>query len=121
MARVNVQRLSFEELVELKEQVDRAVERQAAKQRSDLERRLAKLSSVMGKPARAASANAKSPLAGRRAEPKYRNPNDRSQTWAGRGLQPRWMRELVAQGHDPEEFAIGAQSAARRSKVGRKK
>jgi DNA-binding protein H-NS len=121
MARVNVQRLSFEELLELKEQVDRAVERQAAKQRSDLEQRLAKLSSVMGKPARAASANGKSPLAGRRAEPKYRNPNDRSQTWAGRGLQPRWMRELVAQGHDPEEFAIGAQSAARRSKAVRKK
>jgi DNA-binding protein H-NS len=121
MARMNVQRLSFEELLDLKDQVDRAIDRQAAKQKSDLEQRLAKLSGIMGKPARAARANGKGPLAGRKAEPKYRNPNDRSQTWAGRGLQPRWMRELVAQGHDPEEFAIGSRAATGSRRASKKK
>ena len=28
---------------------------------------------------------------GRRFQPKYRNPEDRSQTWSGQGRTPRWM------------------------------
>ncbi len=37
---------------------------------------------------------------------KYRHPSDPSLTWTGRGQMPRWMRELVEQGHDREEFRI---------------
>lgn len=35
---------------------------------------------------------------------KYRGPNGES--WSGRGLTPRWMAALVAQGRTKEEFAI---------------
>lgn len=35
---------------------------------------------------------------------KYRGPN--SETWSGRGLMPRWLAALVAQGQTKEEFAI---------------
>jgi len=35
---------------------------------------------------------------------KYRGPN--GETWSGRGLMPRWMSALVAQGRTKEEFAI---------------
>lgn len=28
-----------------------------------------------------------------KAEPKYRNPNDPSQTWSGRGRTPKWLLE----------------------------
>jgi DNA-binding protein H-NS len=38
--------------------------------------------------------------------PKYRNPNNPSQTWAGRGVKPRWMQALLAQGASMEEFRI---------------
>src|SRR5262245_34214576 len=38
--------------------------------------------------------------------PKYRNPNNPSQTWAGRGVKPRWMQALIAQGSTMEEFRI---------------
>jgi DNA-binding protein H-NS len=37
---------------------------------------------------------------------KYRNPEDRSQTWAGRGLRPRWLVALMKQGKKLEDFAI---------------
>ncbi|MEO6699354.1 MAG: H-NS histone family protein [Paraperlucidibaca sp.] len=30
--------------------------------------------------------------------PKYRNPNDASQTWTGRGRQPLWIAALLAEG-----------------------
>jgi DNA-binding protein H-NS len=38
--------------------------------------------------------------------PKYRNPENESETWTGRGKQPRWMAERVAQGKTPEDFLI---------------
>jgi DNA-binding protein H-NS len=37
---------------------------------------------------------------------KFRGPND--ETWSGRGLTPRWLTSLVAQGQSKESFAIGA-------------
>ena len=37
---------------------------------------------------------------------KYRGPNGES--WSGRGLMPKWMSALVAQGKTKEDFAISA-------------
>jgi DNA-binding protein H-NS len=37
---------------------------------------------------------------------KYRGPN--GETWSGRGLTPRWLSTLVAQGRKKEDFAIKA-------------
>ncbi|MDD2923598.1 H-NS histone family protein [Rhodoferax sp.] len=39
------------------------------------------------------------------APAKYRGPN--GETWSGRGLMPRWLAALVAQGQSKESFAIG--------------
>lgn len=41
-----------------------------------------------------------------KVKPKYRNPNDPTQTWAGRGVKPRWMQALLAQGASMEDFRI---------------
>jgi len=35
---------------------------------------------------------------------KYRGPN--GETWSGRGLMPRWLAALVAQGQNKESFAV---------------
>lgn len=43
---------------------------------------------------------------GRTIAPKYRGPN--GETWTGRGVTPRWMTALIAQGRTKEEFAIPA-------------
>jgi DNA-binding protein H-NS len=37
---------------------------------------------------------------------KYRGPN--GETWSGRGLTPRWMSTLIAQGQSKESFTINA-------------
>ncbi|QDL53419.1 H-NS family nucleoid-associated regulatory protein [Rhodoferax aquaticus] len=37
---------------------------------------------------------------------KYRGPN--GETWSGRGLTPRWLATLVADGKNKEDFAITA-------------
>jgi DNA-binding protein H-NS len=37
-------------------------------------------------------------------EAKYRGPNGES--WSGRGLMPKWMRALVAEGKSKQDFAV---------------
>lgn len=36
----------------------------------------------------------------------YQNPNDPSQSWTGRGRQPKWMAEALADGKKPDDFFI---------------
>ena len=38
--------------------------------------------------------------------PKYRNPAKPSETWTGRGKQPRWLAAETAKGRKVEEFLI---------------
>lgn len=62
-----------------------------------------------GKPGRVAKAKApKAPKASRKAgvpvAAKYRGPN--GETWSGRGLTPKWLAALVAQGQSKESFAV---------------
>lgn len=44
------------------------------------------------------------PAGSKSAAAKFKGPN--GETWSGRGLTPRWLSALVAQGHSKEEFAI---------------
>lgn len=37
---------------------------------------------------------------------KYRNPEDHSQTWSGRGRKPRWINEAEAAGRPLSDFEI---------------
>lgn len=38
--------------------------------------------------------------------PKYRNPSNTAQTWAGRGMQPKWLAEAIGKGGKLEDFLI---------------
>ncbi len=38
--------------------------------------------------------------------PKYRNPDNATETWAGRGQQPRWLAAEVAKGRRVEDYLI---------------
>jgi DNA-binding protein H-NS len=40
--------------------------------------------------------------------PKYRNPVRPSETWAGRGRQPRWLVAALKKGKHLEDFRIAA-------------
>lgn len=39
-------------------------------------------------------------------KPKYRNPANSKETWAGRGHRPKWFAALIAKGKKPEDLAI---------------
>jgi DNA-binding protein H-NS len=64
-----------------------------------------------------------SALKGRTVAPKYRGPN--GETWAGRGVMPRWLGALIKGGHSVEDFLIEAggkrKPAAAKKKVAKKR
>ena len=39
--------------------------------------------------------------------PKFRNPDNKSETWAGRGKKPRWLSAHLKSGKQIEDFRIG--------------
>jgi DNA-binding protein H-NS len=43
---------------------------------------------------------------GAKVAPRYQNPADSSQTWTGRGRQPRWLVDALASGKTLEELKI---------------
>lgn len=43
---------------------------------------------------------------GAKVAPKYRNPQNPSQTWAGRGRQPTWLVAALKKGRKLESFRI---------------
>ena len=57
-----------------------------------------------------AAKSVKAPKAARKASnpvaPKYRGPH--GETWTGRGLTPKWLSTLVAQGQSKDSFLISA-------------
>ena len=57
-----------------------------------------------------------------RVFPKYRNPSDPSETWSGRGKQPRWLMAALEAGRKIEDFTIGSPDlAAKRTPTTRPK
>lgn len=43
---------------------------------------------------------------GPKARAKYRNPEDPSQTWTGRGRKPQWIHDALAKGTDIADLEI---------------
>ncbi|HEY8153486.1 MAG TPA: H-NS histone family protein [Myxococcota bacterium] len=37
--------------------------------------------------------------------PKYQNPDNAAQTWSGKGKRPKWVEEVLAQGHTLESLS----------------
>ena len=91
--------MSISKLMDLRDKVDAALAAKVADQRRALQSRLASLERG-GTPGRRGGLRGK-------VEPKYRNPEDSSETWAGRGLKPRWLTAALKGGKKLEDFAIG--------------
>ena len=56
---------------------------------------------------------------GMKVAPKYRSST--GETWAGRGAQPVWLRELLKEGAKLEDFAISGATSRKTAKKRRKK
>jgi DNA-binding protein H-NS len=106
----------------LKSQVEAAISARVTERRRELEAELAKLTGYggRGKAIKFARGGRMGPVA-----PKYRNPADPAETWAGRGLKPRWLTAAIKGGKKLEDFLIagadkGSGGQTKKSRKGRK-
>ena len=83
--------MSIPKLRDLREKVDAMISTKVSERRRELESELTKLAHHDG----GRSGRRGASLTGRKVAPKYRNPENRSETWSGRGLPPRWMVALM--------------------------
>jgi DNA-binding protein H-NS len=88
MPKVNLSVMTVEALMDLRVQVDETL----LKRRAEIEKQLARMGAVVGG-ARIARRRG-SALKGKKVPPKYRSPS--GETWAGRGVKPRWHPLLGA-------------------------
>jgi DNA-binding protein H-NS len=100
----NLKSMSVDKLTKLREQVNSVLGEKVAEERQMLEARLGELGRLTGGPGRKRNgAGARGAVA-----PKYRNPDNPAETWAGRGLKPRWLAAALKTGKKLEEFSIEA-------------
>jgi DNA-binding protein H-NS len=105
--------MSVAKLQDLKSQVEAAISTKVSERRHELESQLSKLNGYGGGTRRGRPTGRGGPRGS--VAPKYRNPENPSETWAGRGLKPRWLVAAIKGGKKVEDFAISG--AARASAV----
>src|SRR5947208_10720302 len=107
MAKRNLTSMSVDDLLQLRGDIDEALNRRAVQLREQLSR-LGGGERKRGRP---------SLLRGRKVAVKYRDSS--GNTWAGRGAQPVWLREKLKAGAKLADFAVDKKPASR--KTSRKK
>jgi DNA-binding protein H-NS len=99
MQSVDLKSMSVDELWNLHEEVVAELSRKIAAEKSRLDERLHKLAPGSDK-----LKHERRPYP--KVLPKYRNPKNPAETWAGRGKQPRWLRTQLRSGKRLDDFRI---------------
>lgn len=91
--------MSVDELWSLHEKLVHELSRKMKAERAMLEERLGQLRLMP-----ASSNRGRRPYP--KVVPKYRNPKNPDETWAGRGKQPRWLKAQLRAGNRIDDFLI---------------
>lgn len=106
MAAVNVDRLSLKEINDLEAKIAKAKAAARDKARADLKDRIDRLvdgsgftiAELYGFPTRGRGRS--------KSAAKYANPENKSETWTGRGRKPNWLVARLKKGAKIEDFAL---------------
>lgn len=106
---LDIRSLSTDELWVLREKIAATLDAKLTAEKETLEKRLWRLRKVGVEHTVKVSKRRPYPV----VFPKFRNPDDPSETWAGRGKQPRWLRKQLRSGKRMDDFRISSSLAAR--------
>jgi len=101
---MNLKSMSTSRLTDLRHRVEGALASKVIDQRRAIESELTKLSRLQGSKTLRKSGSGfglRGPVA-----PKYRNPQNPEETWAGRGLTPKWLTAAIKGGKSADDFLI---------------
>ncbi len=104
MAEKNLENMSRKQLLELRDQVERALIDAEKRERKEALKAAEKAAAEFGF---SLSELAKDhPASGKVAKAKYKNPADPKQTWSGRGRKPQWLHDALKSGADISDLEI---------------
>jgi DNA-binding protein H-NS len=106
MAKVNIDKLTYAELSELRDEIDAAMEIRHEEERQAIAEQIEELAYSAGFSSAKEVLGIRATRKSYSVKPKYRNPWNPSETWTGRGRKPRWVVEALGEGHEMEEFLI---------------
>jgi len=107
MQKFDLETMSTEVLWSLHEKVTRILSARITSEKRELEKRLAALGhGILDQAAKSRTGEVKPRRKYPRVLPKYRNPLVATETWSGRGKQPRWLVAAIKSGHKIDEFRI---------------
>jgi DNA-binding protein H-NS len=98
-----IEKMTLDDLWALHAEIQNLLTIRITAEKLELERRLARLKGN-GKANDHGVRPARKPYP--KVLPKYRNPKKPSETWSGRGKQPRWIRTQLKSGKKLNDFAI---------------
>jgi len=119
MKKLNLDAMSVDEMWQLHEEISQVLSVRLTSEKRELEKRLTQLR-------REKETRQSDPADGAHRErrkyprvyPKYRNPKEPSETWSGRGKQPRWLTAALKTGQTMEEFVITNVETKKNNKSG---
>lgn len=106
VATINVDKMSLKELIDLEHKVQKAIGNAKERERAELKQKIQALAEHSGFSVndlfggRGAGKGRSSGIA------KYRNPDDASETWTGRGRKPNWLIARLSKGAKIADFEI---------------
>jgi DNA-binding protein H-NS len=103
---LKVKSMAFSDLIRAKGKIEGEIELRAARERARLAQAVSKLRSVAAMKSDKPLGTRTHALKGKKLPPRYRNPKNRNETWAGRGNRPRWLVAALRGGRKLEAFAV---------------
>lgn len=100
------QNLSEKELHAVIESAEKALKSKQASKRKEIIAQIKELAASIDVTVEILESEKKSVRKGVKVPIKYRHPKDKEKVWTGRGVTPKWMRDLISAGHDPAEFKV---------------
>jgi len=111
MNKINLEAMGIDDLWFLHEEISRMLSERITSEKRELEKRLSILNNgrdaidrVDASPVLNANGTVRRKYP--RVFPKYRNPQMPSETWSGRGKQPRWLAAAIRAGRKIDDFKI---------------
>jgi DNA-binding protein H-NS len=116
--KIELESMSVDDLWSLHEKISRILSTRITSEKQELEKRLAVLNRGRhlvegGEVGQSFEAHDKVRRKYPRVFPKYRNPATPSETWSGRGKQPRWLVAAIKSGRKIDDFRIRDEANAK--------
>ncbi|MGA7117613.1 MAG: H-NS histone family protein [Hyphomicrobium sp.] len=106
MAAVNVDRMSLKEINDLEAKIAKAKSAAREKAKSDLKDRIDRLVEGSGFTVAELYGFAARGRGRSKSAAKYANPENKTETWTGRGRKPNWLVARLKKGAKIDDFAI---------------